>query len=187
MGRVIMIIDDPQNGKSARVDLENRLRTFTTSEPYDKHRNREGNVFSVYFQVTPAAANDYFYYFKNNGLNDVFITDVRIISTVASTITYEKVSGTPTYVAGTDATTTNRNFGSSIELDAENKFDTDITGLTSNGIVFFEGIDTPGKRYHLRTTSNIIIPQGKAIAFKRVAATGLLTVLVSYVVDVPLL
>jgi hypothetical protein len=169
------------NGTVANVDDQGRLDVFGVSEPEDKYLNQAGAVHSVYFTVTPAGANDYFYYLKNTGTTDLNITDIRIQSTVATTIYYEQVSGTPTYVTGTDTTNTNRNLGSSRLLDAESKYDTDITGLTSEGVVFFETCDTAGARYKLSTTSNIIIPQGKAIAFKREAATGEIEAVVSVV------
>jgi hypothetical protein len=66
-------------------------------------------------------------------------------------------------------------------LNAESKYDTDITGLTSEGVVFFESCASTDTRYKLSTSSNIIIPQGKAIAFRREAATGEIEAVVSVV------
>jgi len=169
------------NGNVAKVDDEGRLKAFAVSEPEDKHLNQEGGVHSIYFDVTPAGANDYFYYLKNTGTSDLLITDIRISSTVATYIYYEYVSGTPTYVTGTDAADTNRNLGSSRQLTAVSKYDTDITGLTSEGVLFFDRCATVDTRYKLSTTSNIIIPQGKAVAFKREAATGAIKAVVSVV------
>lgn len=175
-----MRIDGP-NGTVAEVDAKNRLKVFAVAEPEDKQLNIDGGVHSVYFTVTPAGANDYFYYLENTGTSDLDITDIRISSSVATTVFYEYVSGTPTYVTGTDAADTNRNLGSSRALSVVSKYDTDITGLTSEGVLFFEECATADTRYKLSTSSNIIIPQGKAIAFKRVAATGAIECLVSVV------
>lgn len=169
------------NGTVAEVNEKGQLKAFAVSEPEDKFINQAGGVYSVYFSVTPAGANDYFYYLKNEGTTDLNITDIRIKSTVATAIYYEYVSGTPTYVTGTDTTNTNRNLGSSRLLNAESKYDTDITGLTSEGIIFFEQCASADTRYKLSTSSNIIIPQGKAIAFKREAATGEIEAVVSVV------
>ena len=169
------------NGKVVNVDGQGRMDVFGVAEPEDKYLNQSGAVHSIYFSVTPAGANDYFYYLKNTGTSDLNITDIRIKSSVATTIYYEHVSGTPTYVTGTDTSDVNRNLGSSRLLDVESKYDTDITGLTSEGVIFFERCDTADTRYKLSTTSNIIIPQGKAIAFKREAATGLVECVVSVV------
>lgn len=169
------------NGQVVEVDSESRLKTFAVSVPEDKDINNRGGTFSAFFTVTPVGANDYFLYFKNTGISDLLITDVRVSSTVATRLTYEIVSGTPSYVAETAITPVNRNLGSSKTITAELNYDTDITGLTSGGTIFFEECAVVGTMYHLRTTSNILIPQGKAIAFKRVAATGAITATVSIV------
>lgn len=176
-----IIIDGTGTGNSVKVDSENRISTFSTVEPEDKHINKEGNVFSVHFTVTPVGANDYFFYYKNTGTETIYITDVRISSTVATNITVEHVTGTPTFTSGTDLTPTNRNLGSSKVLTATIKSDTDTTGLTSKGILFNVECPVADTLYHLRTSSNIIIPQGSSIALKRVAATGLIECVVSVV------
>ena len=176
-----MQITDPRTGSGLCIDSENRALTFSITEPEDKHINREGKVWSLYFTVTPAGANDYFFYFKNTGTEDVSISDIRISSSVVTEVTYEYVSGTPTYVTGTDVQITNRNLGSSKVPAVTAKYDTDITGLSADGILFFEECAAANTRYKLSTTSNIIITQGQAIAFKRVAATGLINCVVSVV------
>ena len=169
------------NGQVADVDFENRVKTFAVTQPEDKHINLEGGTHSIYFTVTPAGANDYFYYLKNTGVSDLYITDIRIKSTVVTDIYYEYVSGTPTYTTGTATGDVTRNLGSARSLSVESKYDTDITGLTSLGVLFFECCAAANTRYKLSTSSNVIIPQGKAIAFKREAATGVIEALVSVV------
>ena len=57
--------------------------------------------------------------------------------------------------------------------------DTDITGLTSEGVLFFEDMSAVDTLFDLRLQSTIIIPQGQAIAMQRVGATGTQTVDVS--------
>ena len=169
------------NGNVAEVSDSGQLSAFAVSEPEDKFINQRGGVHSIYFSVTPAGANDYFYYLKNTGTSELSLTDIRIKSSVATTIYYEAVTGTPTYVTGTDTQDCNRNLGSSKLLNATSKYDTNITGLTSGGVLFFERCATADVRYKLSTSSNIIIPQGKAIAFRREAGTGLIEVVVSVV------
>ena len=159
------------NGKVALVDEEGRLMAFAVSEPEDKHINREGGVHSAYFTETPAGANDYFFYIKNTGTTDIFITDVRCSAGAATTIYHESVSGAPSFISEESITTTNRNLGSPKTLTAQISHDTDITGLTSDGTLFFEKIVVADARYKLSTTSNIIIPQGKAVAFRSTVAT----------------
>lgn len=176
--------DGPNYG--AKVDKESRLHVLAVTEPEDKHVNKEGNVHSAYLIVTPAGANDYFFYIKNTGTKDIFITDIRITSTVASTFYYRKVSGVPSYVTGTDIsqankTLTNRNLGSSKALIATIKFDTNITGLTNEGILFFEEAVGADTRYKLSTSSNILVKQGSAFAIEKVAATGAVECVISLV------
>jgi len=168
-----------KNGDLANVGDDGRLTVASVSTPEDRSLNDDGKVFSVYFVVTPTGAGDYFFYLKNNGTKNIVITDIRIKSTVATTIYYKAVSGTAS--AGTDAAVTNRNLGSSRQLDAAASYDVDITGLTDEGVLFFDSCDTAENMESLKTTSTIIIPQGQAIAFQREAATGEIEAVVSVV------
>jgi hypothetical protein len=178
MGQIVGV-----NGLVADVSNENRLLVDSVSQPEDKHLNLEGRVFSLYFTVTPTGADDYFFYLKNNGTSLLDITDIRVRSSVATTLYYEHVSGTPTYVTGTDVATTSRFLGSANLPTMEAKYDTDITGLTSEGVLFFEECAAVDTRYKLSTTSNIVIPQGQAVAFRREAATGEIDCVVSLVIN----
>lgn len=173
------IIADASTGITAIVDIEGRLKTFSISQAEDKHTNTEGHYNSIYFQVTPAAANDKFVYLQNTGTEDVSITDIRMSSTVATNILLKKVTGTPVYVTGTDTEITNRNLGSSKSPDVIAKYDTDITALVDGGVLLFQECPVANTLYHLKTSSNIIIPQGQAVALERVAATGLITCIIS--------
>lgn len=177
-----MIIKDPSNGDAARVE-HSRLQVGSVSRPEDKNLNTQGRTFSLSFDVTPAAANSYFFYLKNTGLFDLLLTDVRIRSSVASAFDYDYVTGTPVYVTGTNAARVARKLGSPDILDIEAKYDTNITGLTDAGLLFSEGVDVANRTYHLAVSSNIILPQGSAIAFKRIAATGAVSCTVSVAVD----
>ena len=173
------IIQDAQTGRTAVVDDENRLLTFSIAQAEDKHTNIEGHYNSIYFEVTPAGANDKFFYLQNTGSEDVTVTDVRISSTVPTNILLDKVVGTPIYVTGTDADITNRNLGSSKIPAVIAKYDTNITGVVDEGVLLFQECPAADTLYHFRSSSNIIIPQGQAVALQRVAATGLITCLVS--------
>lgn len=174
-----MIIQDSKTGRTASVDEENRLNTFSVIQGEDKHTNLEGLYDSIYFEVTPAGAGDYCFYLKNEGTSDIAVTDVRISSSVATNTFIDHVTGTPAYVGESAATVTNRNLGSSKAPDITANYDTDITGLTKVGELLFQECPVADTLYHYRTSSNIIIPQGQAIALRRVAATGLLTAVFS--------
>ena len=173
------IIQDASTGITASVDEENRLKVFAIAQAEDKHTNVEGYYNSIFFQVTPAGANDKFFYLKNTGIYDLTVTDIRISSTVPTNILLDKVTGTAVYVTGTDAGITNRNLGSSKVPTVIAKYDTDITGVVDEGVLLFQECPTADTLYHFKSSSNIIIPQGQAIALQRVAATGAITCLVS--------
>lgn len=172
-------------GKSyqLKINSENQLEALCVAIPEDRHINvSHETVWSLPFKaIDPAGANDYFLYIKNTGTKNLGITDIRISSTVAGTVEVHNVSGTPTYVVGTDITPVNRYIGSNTTLNATAKTDTDITGLTNEGIVFFIDIDTANKLEHLRTTSNIVIPPGQSISLMWDTATGVLKGVVSIV------
>jgi hypothetical protein len=163
----------------AKVDSDNRLHTLSVIEPEDKFQNRFGKVWSYYFTETPTGAGDYFFYFKNTGEVILAITDIRVMGASADTLTYEHVTGTPSYTGVTTITPVDRNLGSSVVPAVTCTSDPDITGLNSEGVVFFERIDTANKRYKLSTTSNIFIPQGQAFAIKAATGTALITCVVS--------
>ena len=158
------VLDGTGNGYYAKVDSENRVHTYSTSEPEDKHINRVGKVWSVISNTTPVGANDYIFYFKNDGTEEIGITDIRASAGAASKLYIRSVSGTPTYTASSDLTPIARNLGSSKTLTATIKEDTNITNLTDEGHLFVIPCPVADTLYHLRTSSNIIIPQGKAIA-----------------------
>jgi len=157
---------DSGTGKaySAQVDAENRLHTFAVSEPLDHHINTvSGKVWSVPFEnITNAGANDYIVYVKNTGSVDLYVTDVRVSASAATQMTINGVTGT----AGgspTSITAVSRTVGSSAAPTADLYSDPDITGLTSSGTLFFIDCPVADTVYHLRTSSNIVIPKSKAI------------------------
>ena len=168
-------------GKWAGVDNENRLKTFSVSEAVDRHVNRtEKKVWSLPFEgLDPVGADDYFFYIKNTNSEDLAITDIRIESSVIGTVEVHHVTGTPAYTADTDITPVNRYLGGANNPDATIKTDTDTTGITSAGTIFYINCDTADKISHLRTTSNIIIPPGQQIALLWDTATGILKGVVS--------
>lgn len=171
------IIEDPSTGRGARVDDENRLATFSVSQQEDKHANTEGFYNSLYFKVTPTGANDYFFYLQNTGVDDVAITDIRVSSSVSTEVLLHKVTGTAS--TGTATQITNRNLGSSKAPLVTSEYSVNFTGITSEGVLLFDELSTINEMHHMKTSSTIIIPQGQAVALQRVAATGLITCLVS--------
>jgi len=166
------IQDGKGKGNFAQVDDENRLQTFSVVEPEDKHINREGKVWSVLANTTPVGAADYIFYFKNTGSSSIAFTDIRVSCGGASQLYINQVSGTPTFAAGSDLTPVARNLGSSKTITGTIKEDTNTTGLTVGGTLFFLECPTANTLYHLSTSSNIIIPQGQAIAMYTTGTTA---------------
>jgi len=163
----------------AIVDTEGRLSVFSVSEEEDKHVNKHrGKVWSCPFTVTPTGAGDYFFYLKNTGTEDYFITDVRIDAASAEVIGVHVVTGTAS--AGTTITPVNRNLGTTVSPDATIEYSVDTTGLTDAGEVFFLTCEA-NKLSHLRTTSNIIITPGSSIALKATTGAVALKCMVSLV------
>jgi hypothetical protein len=177
------ILDGTGKGFRAKVNAENQLETLAVAIPEDKHTNSEHQgVWSLPFEgIDPVGADDYFFYISNTGTKNISITDIRINSTVIGTVEIQHVSGTPVFTAGTDVTPVNRFLGSSKALFATVKTATDTTGLVEEGILFFMDLSTADELFHLRTTSNIIIPPGQAVALLWGEATGALTGIVSAV------
>ena len=125
--------------------------------------------------MTPAGANDYFFYLKNTGLSTLLIPTFRMDSSVITKLTIEIVSGTPTYDGATAITPVDRNTGKFLTPSATINQDADITSLVSEGEPFFMLLDTADKLFTLDIISGLIIAPGGAIAMKRVAATGAIT------------
>ena len=174
-----IIRDGNGTGKSAKVNSENRLDVESITRPIDQHINElYAKSFSLPFDaIDPTGADDYFFYFKNTGTKNLHITDVRIRSTVAGTVEIHAVSGTAS--AGTTVTPVNRTIGNSNSLTATIETGVNITGLTNDGVIFYQRLDTADEEKHLKTSSHIILPPGQAIALLWDAATGALSGVVS--------
>ena len=173
------IIQDAASGVTAKVDTSNRILVQAVSRSEDRQANINGDYYSAYFQATPAGANDYFFYLRNDGIEDITVTDFRMSSTAITRLLIHRVVGAPVYAGANTTTLTSRNLGSSKSPIITARDDTDITGLTSEGVLFFEDMSAVDTLFDLRLQSTIIIPQGQAIAMQRVGATGTLTVDVS--------
>lgn len=159
------------DGKVVTVDSDNRIKTSSVTIHNDKYLNQIGLYWSIKADETTALADQYFFYLKNQGLNDLFVTDMRIVSSVAlNSARIDHVQGTAS--TGTDSEVTNRNLGDPTEITGIVQESTAFTGLTKLGELFFQKMDVADRQYHLSTTSNIIIPQGQAIAIRSALAAN---------------
>ena len=99
----MIIKDGTGGGKTLAIDEENRARTFAVTQLFDQHVNtHDFKVWSLPFDgIDPVGADDYFFYFKNTGTEDIRVTDIRIKSSVAGTVEVHHVTGTASFTAGT--------------------------------------------------------------------------------------
>jgi hypothetical protein len=170
------IEDGTGSSRQARVNANSQIDTFAVVEAEDKFNSKSGKTWSVTQSTTPVGANDYIFYFKNTSNNQTYVvTDVRATAAAATLLSIDAVEGTPTYAAGADLTPVNRNRGKSETITGTIKEDTNTTGLTDLGRLFPVQVEGANQLSHLRTTSNIIIPPGQAIAMESSAATAVVT------------
>ena len=181
----MVIKDGAGSGKTLRINKENRADVEAVSRSLDQHINElYSKVYSLPFDgINPVGADDYFFYINNTGLKDLHITDIRVKSTVAGVVEVHSVTGTASFTAGADVTPVNRKIGASISLTATIKTDTDTTGLSNRGVLFYLNCDTVNKTEHLRTSSHIIVPPGQSVALLWDTSTGILSGAVSIYED----
>lgn len=166
---------------TAGVNVDGQLLVKSESQSHDRELADQGFVWSLPFSKTPTGAGDHFFYIKNTGTVELHITDIRIRSASAETYTIQKVTGTP--IGGTTLVPVNRNLGSSKIPTATIEEGVDITGLTTGGIIFHMTTDTANRIEHLRTTSNIHLPQGTACVITAGTGAVALVGMVSIVAD----
>jgi hypothetical protein len=170
-----MLIEDGRGrGTRAAVDAKHRLDTHAESE--DRRENFDsGKAWSMSFDaIDPAGADDYFVYLSNTSAEDYVITDLRLSSTVAGILEIHKVTGTPSYVSESSLDITSRNMGAAVVPGGVYNSDVDITGLTSQGILFFLALEV-GKTVQLKTSSGLLLTPGTSIALRWDTGTGVLT------------
>lgn len=178
-----VIEDGTGTGRKTGVNKENRLEVAALTIPQDQAINEErGEVWSIPFEgLNPTAGDDYVLYIKNTGDATLQVSDVRIMAdNTATQVEIHAVTGT----AGgslSDIAAVSRTVGSAATPEADIKSSVDITGLTGSGVLFFIQCDTVNREYHLRTSSKIRIPKGKAIAILVETATANVTGVVSLI------
>jgi archaellum component FlaG (FlaF/FlaG flagellin family) len=176
------ITDGKGSGRRVEVDGENRLTTVATTQTNDFHINQKnGKYWSCPFgPQDPDDVNDYVFYIKNTGDKDLGITDIRVSCTgAASQLQINSVTGTA--IGGNTITPIPRSLGSSQVISGIVEEDTNITGLTSVGTLFYMEMTAVATLYHLKTSSNIIIPKGSAVGILVVVATSIVTGVISVI------
>jgi len=174
------IIDDGTGVNGSVKVKDNRLLVESVTKTEDQDINESsGKVWSLPFEgLNPTGADDYVFYIKNTGNNDLKISDFRLSADTAATqIEIHCVTGTA--ANGSTLTPVSRTVGSSAIPSATIETGVNITGLTSVGTLFFMQLSTVNVQYKLSTSSKIIIPKGHAVAISVETATANLTGVVS--------
>ena len=160
------------NGNVARVDDNGKLQVLAVTQNSAQTFNEAGNVFRIIGSVTPTGLGDIFFYLENIGTNNLAVSGFTFSGDVKLTVEVISVSGTPIYSGEVAAPVANLNLGSSTSLPAIANNDVDITGLTQIGLLSKVNCTVADTDYTDDIVSAIIIPQGKALAFRRVEAAG---------------
>lgn len=148
--------------KAVDVTHKFALRTLAQAiSPQFDATYKHAMAWTAYVEVTPTAADDYFFYLSNDGdLRDLVITRFSVDAGTAETIEVHHVTGTPGG-GPTVVTPISRNLGYSPQLNATVYQDPDITGLTSSGLVERKKIGTTETHYIELMDRPIILGAGR--------------------------
>jgi len=160
------------------VDSQGRASVAASSEAEDRHINQHnGKVWSIDLDGAVANAGTYVAWFQNTSQVHYHMTDMRAhCLDAASILDVDEVTVStignntaflPTQVAS-------RNVGNSTVPVGNMDYATDATGLTGLTKVanLFHAGSLDNQSSHLKTTSNIIIPPGAALAVKVITANA---------------
>jgi archaellum component FlaG (FlaF/FlaG flagellin family) len=172
-----LIKDGSGTGNTLRINEENRADVEAVSRPIEQHINEfYKKAFTVsYDAIDPVGADDYFLYIKNTGTKNLHVTHIQTRSTVAGSVEVHNVTGTASFASETAITPVNLTLGSSAALTGTFSADTNATGLTNAGTLFYQRLDTVNKDYLLKVDAHLIIPPGQALAFLWDTSTGALS------------
>jgi hypothetical protein len=161
-----------------KVDSEGRGIVQASIEAEDRHINaNSGKVWSADIDGVAINAGQYIAYFQNTSQVFYHMTDMRshcldAVSLIdIDEVTVGTVTGGTDFAPGSIAS---RNIGVSANPVGDMQYATaaaGISGLTKVANIFHAG-DLDNKTSHLRTTSNIIIPPGAALAVKVITANA---------------
>lgn len=165
-----MVIKSGNSGNVANVTNNKQLEAFSETQDEQHYINvNSGEVWTLPVEaVTNTGADDYFFYFKNTNSEDLFLSTVRVKSTLAGTIRLKLVTGAQS--GGTAVTPVNRNAGKTPVLDATVEQGVNITGLTDGGTIATVTLEA-NKQGKMSIASTVVISPGKAVALLANTAT----------------
>jgi hypothetical protein len=175
-----------------KVDSQGRGVVTAATESEDRHINiNTGKVWSADIDGVTANAGIYIAYFQNTSQVSYHVTDMRVHCNDAASIidvdevTVGTIGGETAFLPSSIAS---RQVGNSVNPVGDMAYATAATGLTGLTKVanLFHAGSLDNKSSHLRTTSNIIIPPGGALAVKIRTANATLGVTATWsLVEVP--
>ncbi len=160
------------------IDAQGRLQGLVSSETEDRHINiLNGKVWSIDLDGVTANAGTYIAWFQNTSQVFYHLTDMRAHCLDAASIldidevTVATIGNNTAFLPGAIAS---RNIGNSTVPTGNMDYATSATGLTGLTKVanIFHAGSLDNKTTHIRTTSNIIIPPGVALAVKVLTANA---------------
>ena len=170
----MIIKDGTGSGRTVKVNAENQMMVKAVTEDMQTHvAQDEENSYIAGLIITPtpedpsAEANyqPIFYYMKNEGEEDMILTEVMAWAESPEAIDiYFKPTGTP--IGGTNVTPFNFNLGSGKEADGTFIAGTDITGLSGGDFMGRLRIPANDSSNSIRVPGVIIIPKNNTIMFK---------------------
>ena len=161
----IQIEDGTGSGKTAKVNYENRLLTYSIIESEPQHANEEeGRVFRALAFITPSIVNPSietetsFFYMKNTSTDRLRIYKIKLWAENNEIIDiYVNKSGSP--VGGTEIVPVNANFGSGIQAEGTFLKGNDITGLSGGTLIGRIRVPADHNTHDIDFESTLILPK----------------------------
>lgn len=155
----------------ADVGLEQTLNTLGLS------------VSLVFEGVSAAGTDDYIFYYQNQGQQTIFFGRIYFQSDIPVTIWLDRVTGSPVFSTPANVEQTNRKLGFPVSNVNLAQTDSDITGLTQSGKVFFERIDTAAQQVVLDTGTGFMVPKNEAFAIRVNDPSAVITMSAELAID----
>jgi hypothetical protein len=165
----IQIEDGTGSGKTAKINSENRLLTYSIVETEPQHTNEEeGRVFRALAFVTPSIVNPSietetsFFYMKNGSTDHLRIYKIKFwVENNEIIDIYANKSGTP--VGGIEVVPVNANFGSGIQAEGTFLKGSDITGLSGGTLIGRIRVPADYNTHEADFESTLILPKNNNI------------------------
>ena len=176
-----------QTKRAADVTFENGLKTLALAvSPQTYATYRRALAWTVFTTQTPTGAGDYFLYIANqSSVRDILVTAIRADIGTDDVIEARYVTGTPS--GGSDVDPTNRAISLAAPLEASIQAGSDITGLTSGGVLERLKLSTTGSNQLSLIDRPILLPRargGNALAFAAITGTVALNIAVDIAIQV---